>query len=284
MNDPLGFLVDLLKLRQLDDGVFEGPHPEGERQRTFGGQIAAQALIAAGKTVSQGRVHSLHSYFLRPGDSSAPTTFEVDRIRDGRSFTTRRVVAYQHGKAIYNQQTSFHVDEAGPDHQFTIPDAPAPESLEPLEDRVMAEFGYVESFAAMPQPIDQRYIGALPWSAERPSVPTQRLWIRTKGTLSDDPLLHAAVITYASDMNLFDTILGPTDLRWGDNRFMGASLDHCMWFHRPVRADDWLLYDMDSPTAHGGRGLARGFLYARDGSLAVSMVQEGLIRPLEEPQ
>ena len=284
MTDPLGFLVDLLNLRALDDGLFEGPHPEGERQRTFGGQIAALAQVAAGRTVDQGHVHSLHSYFLRPGDSSAPTTFEVDRIRDGRSFTTRRVVAYQHGKAIYNQQTSFHVDEVGPEHQFTMPEAPDPDTLAPLEERVMAEFGYVESFAALPQPIDQRYVGALPWSAERPPVPTQRLWIRAKGTLADDPLLHAAVITYASDMNLFDTILGPTDLRWGDNRFMGASLDHCMWFHRPVRADDWLLYDMDSPTAHGGRGLARGFLYARDGSLAVSMVQEGLIRPVEEPR
>ncbi len=280
MTGALDFLVNLLNLRQLDESVFEGAHPEGERQRTFGGQIAAQALVAAGRTVSRGRVHSLHSYFLRPGDSSAPTTFEVDLIRDGRSYTTRRVVAFQHGRAIYNQQTSFHVDEAGPEHQFTIPEVADPDSLPTLEERVRDEIGDLAFFSDLPQPIDLRYVDGLPWTGSRTRSPYQRAWLRARGVLPDDQLLHAAVVTYASDLALFDTILGPHDLSWADGQVMGVSLDHCMWFHRPVRADAWLLYDMDSPVAYGGRGLARGFLYDQAGALVVSMVQEGLVRLL----
>ncbi len=278
MDDALDFLLRLLDVRQIDTTLFEGPHPQGQRQRTFGGQIAAQALVAAGRTVSRGRVHSLHSYFLRPGDSSAPTTFAVDLLRDGRSFTTRRVVAYQHGQAIYNQQTSFHVDEPGPEHQFTMPDVADPETLPTLEDRIRDEIGYVSFFSDTPQPIDLRYLDALPWTGTRSPSPYQRAWLRARGVLPDDGLLHAAVITYASDLALFDTILGPHDITWSDGNFMGVSLDHCMWFHRPARPDQWLLYDMDSPVAYGGRGLARGFLYDQAGTLVVSMVQEGLVR------
>ncbi len=280
MSLALDFLVDLLDLEDIEVNIFRGKHPDGERQRTFGGQVAAQALMAAGRTVDRGRVHSLHSYFLRPGDSSAPTLYEVDRIRDGRSFATRRVVAIQHGRAIYNMQASFHEDEAGVEHQIAMPDVPAPESILPTQQRIHSEFGYAVEWPALPHPIEQRYIGELPWSAQRSRDPRERLWIRADGELADDPLLHACIVTYASDMNPFDAILAPHDVRWDDGTFMGASLDHCMWFHHDLRADEWMLYDMDSPIAHGGRGLARGSLFSRDGQLKVSLVQEGLTRRL----
>jgi len=280
MSLALDFLVDLLDLEAIEVNIFRGKHPEGNRQRTFGGQVAAQALMAAGRTVDNGRVHSLHSYFLRPGDSSAPTLYEVDRIRDGKSFATRRVVAIQHGQAIFNMQASFHADEVSLEHQVTMPDVPPPESVLPVHQRVHSEFGYVDDWNRLPHPIEQRYVGELPWDPAHSREPRQQLWIRADGELADDPLLHACVVTYASDMNPFDAMLAPHDVRWDDGTFMGASLDHCMWFHHDLRADEWLLYDMDSPVAHGGRGLARGFLFSRDGELKVSMVQEGLMRLL----
>jgi acyl-CoA thioesterase-2 len=283
MSLALDFLVDLLDLEDIEVNIFRGKHPQGERQRTFGGQVAAQALMAAGRTVDSGRVHSLHSYFLRPGDSSAPTLYEVDRIRDGRSFRTRRVVAIQHGQAIYNMQASFHDDEVGFEHQVAMPDVPAPESILPVHQLVHTEFGYVDDWNQLPHPIDQRYIGQLPWSPERSRDTRRQMWMRADGDLPDDPLLHACVVTYASDMNPFDAILAPHDVRWDDGSFMGASLDHCMWFHHDLRADEWLLYDVDSPIAHGGRGLARGFLFSADGQLKVSVVQEGLTRLLTPP-
>jgi acyl-CoA thioesterase-2 len=278
MSEALEFLVRLLDLETIEVNTYRGQHPEQERQRTFGGQVAAQALMAAGRTVEHGRVHSLHSYFLRPGDPRIPILYEVDRIRDGRSFTTRRVVAIQHGRAIYNMQASFHVDEVSLEHQFEMPDVPGPETIAPLYERVQKEFGDIDEWFKRQLPIDQRFLGELPWSPLRNKEPRQRIWIKADGTLPEDPLLHACVVTYASDMSLFDAILAPHSIRWDDGTFMGASLDHCMWFHREVRADDWLLYDTDSPIAHGGRGLARGFLFNRQGQLMVSMVQEGLTR------
>ena len=278
MTTALDFLVNLLDVETIEVNTYRGQHPAEERQRTFGGQVAAQALMAAGRTIDRGRVHSLHSYFLRPGDPKIPILYEVDRIRDGRSFSTRRVVAIQHGRAIYNMQASFHTDEESWEHQFEMPAAPDPESLLSLYEHAQLSDARNDEWFSRPHPIDQRYIGALPWSPERSLEPRQQIWIRADGTLPDDPLLHACVITYASDMSLFDTILAPHELRWDDPTFMGASLDHCMWFHRPARADEWLLYDTDSPIAHGGRGLARGFLFTRSGQLAVSMVQEGLTR------
>jgi acyl-CoA thioesterase-2 len=289
VSEALDFLVKLLDIEPIEMNIFRGVSPDENRQRVFGGQVAAQALMAAGRTVAQGRVHSLHAYFLRPGDPTVPILYEVDRIRDGRSFCTRRVVAIQHGRAIFNLATSFHVDEEGPlEHQFPMPDAPDPESLptmlerlEPLRDRLSEWF-------ARPHPIDQRHIGALPWAGPTGAEPVQRLWIRADGTLPNDPLLHSCIATYASDMSLFDTMLAPHEVHWDDADFMGASLDHCMWFHRPFRVDEWLLYDMDSPSAYGARGIARGFLYTRDGQLAVSMVQEGLMRvvshAMEKPE
>jgi acyl-CoA thioesterase-2 len=280
VSEALDFLVHLLDLETIEVNIFRGTQPNEERQRVFGGQVAAQALMAAGRTVDQGRVHSLHSYFLRPGDPKVPILYEVDRIRDGKSFSTRRVVAIQHGRAIYNMQASFHIEEDGLDHQIVAPEVEQPEDIPTLFDRIKAtgnDAGIDEWFKRQ-HPIDQRFIGELPWSPTRPKEPTKQVWIKADGTLADDPLLHACVVTYASDMSLFDAILGPHDVRWDDGTFMGASIDHCMWFHREVKADEWLLYDMDSPIAHGARGLARGFLFNRDGQLCVSMVQEGLTR------
>jgi acyl-CoA thioesterase II len=278
MSEALSLLVDLLDLERIEVNTFRGRHPVEERQRTFGGQVAAQALMAAGRTVDVGAVHSLHSYFLRPGDPSIPILYEVDRIRDGRSFTTRRVVAIQHGRAIYNMQASFHVDEDSIEHQFEMPSVPRPETIGRLADRIQDEAGNFDEWFKRPHPIDQRFVGELPWSANRSREPRQRLWIKADGELPVDPLLHACVITYASDMSLLDSVLAPHSIRWDNGTFMGASLDHCMWFHREVHADQWLLYDTDSPIAHGGRGLARGFLWSEDGQLMTSMVQEGLTR------
>jgi len=281
MSEALDSLVDLLDLETIEVNTYRGRHPEEERQRTFGGQVAAQALMAAGRTVDVGRVHSLHSYFLRPGNPKVPILYEVDRIRDGRSFTTRRVVAIQQGRAIYNMQASFHTDEVSIEHQFPMPEVPGPETIEPLSVRVQNEFGDIDEWFKRNHPIDQRFIGELPWSPHRNREPRQRLWIKADGALPDDPLLHACVVTYASDMSLFDAILAPHSVRWDDGTFMGASLDHCMWFHRELQADEWLLYDTDSPIAHGGRGLARGFLFNQAGQLMVSMVQEGLTRVID---
>jgi acyl-CoA thioesterase-2 len=284
VGEALDSLVAILDIEPIEVNIFRGVGPDERRLRIFGGQVAAQSLMAAGRTVERGRVHSLHAYFLRPGDPNTPILYEVDRIRDGRSFTTRRVVAIQHGEAIFNLATSFHVDEEGAlVHQMPMPDVEPPEQLEPLSERLEPFRDQLADWFARPHPIDQRHVGELPWVAHESREPVQRLWIRADGKLSDDPLLHACVAVYASDMSLFDTMLAPHDVRWEGAEFMGASLDHCMWFHRPFRADEWLLYDMDSPNAYGARGLARGFLFARDGTLAMSVVQEGLMRFIVRP-
>ncbi len=190
----------------------------------------AQALMAAGRTVEHGRVHSLHSYFLRPGDTTTPILYEVDRIRDGKSFSTRRVVAIQHGRAIYNMQASFHSDEQSIEHQVEMPAVPAPETIKRISERLADDFGVVDEWFQRQHPIDQRYIGELPWDPNRSKEPVQRIWIRADGKLPDDPLLHACVVTYASDMSLFDSIIKPHSISWDEGTFMGASLDHCMWF------------------------------------------------------
>jgi acyl-CoA thioesterase II len=281
MSEALEFLVDLLDLETIEVNTYRGKHPNEERQRTFGGQVAAQALMAAGRTVENATVHSLHSYFLRPGDTSIPILYEVDRIRDGKSFYTRRVVAIQHGQAIYNMQASFHNEEVSFEHQFPMPAVPEPESIKPLAERLMDEFGSTDEWFKRQHPIDQRFIGEIPWSSKHNKEPHQQLWIRADGDLPNDPLLHACVIAYASDMSLFDAILAPHSKRWDDDEFIAASLDHCMWFHRNVLADEWSLFDIDSPIAHGGRGLARGFIYNQAGDLCVSMVQEMLARVID---
>lgn len=281
MTDALDQLVDLLDLEPIEVNIFRGKNIDETRQRVFGGQVAAQSLVAAGKTVTRGRVHSLHSYFLRPGDPTIPILYEVDRIRDGRSFTTRRVVAIQHGRAIFNLQCSFHIDEPeGLVHQDVMPEVPQPDELPTIVERLEPYRDQLPEWFAedRPRPIDQRFIGEIPWFRSAAREARQRLWVRADGELPDDPTLHAAVVAYASDMSLFESILMPHRIRWEDDAFMGASLDHCMWFHRPLRADRWLLFDQESPSAYGARGLARGLMFDQDGRLVVSLVQEGLVR------
>ncbi|NEA21651.1 acyl-CoA thioesterase II [Actinomadura bangladeshensis] len=283
MKESLKALLDLLDLEQIENDIFRGRSPEERRQRVFGGQVAGQALVAAGRTVPANRpVHSLHAYFIRPGDPLVPIVYTVDRVRDGRSFTTRRVMAVQHGKAIFTLSASFQIAEDGPFHQAAMPDAPAPETLPDSLERLTPIFGEVgaREFATR-RPFDIRHATPLTWEAAKdPSLatPESKVWLKVDGDLPDDPLLHVCLMTYASDMTLLDTVLLNHGLAWGDKRTMGASLDHAMWFHRPFRADDWLLYYQDTPFAGGARGLARGQVFTRSGELVVSVMQEGLVR------
>jgi acyl-CoA thioesterase II len=281
MGEALDRLIDLLDLEQIEVNIFRGRSPDERRQRVFGGQVAGQALVAAGRTVPADRpVHSLHAYFIRPGDPSVPLVYTVDRVRDGRSFTTRRVSVIQHGRTIFTLSASFHHSEPGLEHADPMPDAPQPELVERNSDRLARLLGEVR--APLPgNPFDLRSVGPLSVEAERdPSLRTTRslVWLRVDGELPDDPLLHVCLMTYASDMTLLDTVLLGHGVSWLDGRTTGASLDHAMWFHRPFRADRWLLYAQESPVAHGGRGLARGEVFNTEGKLVVSVVQEGLIR------
>ena len=281
MTEALDELVQLLDLEEIEVNVFRGNSPDENRQRVFGGQVAGQALVAAGRTVERGRVHSLHAYFLRPGDPTIPILYEVDRIRDGKSFTTRRVVAIQHGRAIFNLAASFHVDEPGLEHQAEMPETPDPLSLPTFKERMAPYAEQMGDWYHRPRPIDTRFLSD-PWrGAPVGTKPCQRVWMRADGDLPDDPLLHACVVAYASDMTLLDSVLLPHGVSWSTTNLMMASLDHAMWFHRSFRADEWLLYDQESPAAHGARGLARGSIFTRDGTLAVSVVQEGLVRVLD---
>jgi len=280
MTAALDDLVKLLDLEPIEVNIFRGLSPDESRQRVFGGQVAGQALVAAARTVADDRqVHSLHGYFLRPGDPAVPILYEVDRIRDGRSFTTRRVVGIQHGRAIFNLQASFHVQESGLDHQLPMPDGPDPESLPDFKSRLERYRDMLGEWYERPRPIDTRYVEGDPIGRRhRTPQPRQRVWMRADGELPDDPVLHACVVTYASDMTLLDTTLLPHGVGWADDSVQMASLDHAMWFHRPFRADEWLLYDQITPSTFGSRGLASGSIFTRDGRLVVSVMQEGLIR------
>src|SRR3954468_2340675 len=283
MSAPLDELVELLDLEKIEENLFRGCQPDEDRQRVFGGQVAGQALVAATRTVEPDRhVHSLHAYFLRPGDPSIPILYDVDRIRDGRSFTTRRVVGIQHGKAIFNLQASFQAREEGLDFTVTAPpDTPSPETLPTFKERYAPFAEQMGPWYHRPRPIDMRYVDAPLPDSPAPSSPqiAQRVWMRADRTLPDDETLHACIVTYASDMTLLDTTLLPHRLRWSEeNDIQMASLDHAMWFHRPFRADEWLLYAQDTPSTSSSRGLAHGHIFRPDGALAISVVQEGLIR------
>ncbi len=273
-------LVNLLDLEAIEVNLFRGVSPDENRQRVFGGQVAGQALVAATRTVPPDRhVHSLHAYFLRPGDPNVPILYEVDRIRDGRSFTTRRVVAIQHGKAIFNLQTSFHVAESGLDYQVPMPlNVPAAETLPDFKTRMAPFKDRMGEMYDRPRPIDLRHLGTDPFSRNGQTALDQQVWLRADGTLPDDPTLHACIVTYASDMTLLDTTILPFGLSWETPGMQMASLDHAMWFHRPFRADDWLLYDQRPISTGGARGLAGGNIFTTAGALAITVVQEGLVR------
>ncbi|MHB9861560.1 acyl-CoA thioesterase [Streptomyces sp. YIM S03343] len=285
MSEALQDLLDLLDLEQIEENIFRGQSRSAVVPRVFGGQVAAQALVAAGRTVPADRpAHSLHAYFLRPGDPGAPIVYTVDRLRDGRSFTTRRVVAVQHGKPIFGLSASFQTYEEGLDHQAPVPPAPDPETLPTSHERLR---GYrhlapevVERFLQAREAVDLRYVDEPPYGRfGEPREPHSQVWFRTSGKLADDPLLHIVLATYVSDMTLLDSVLLAHGRGgWAVGDVVGASLDHAMWFHRPFRADEWLLYDQESPSAHGGRGLGQARIYTQDGRLAVSVIQEGVVR------
>ena len=281
MSKALDALLDLLDLEQIELDIFRGRSPDERRQRVFGGQVAGQALVAAGRTVPPDRpVHSLHAYFIRPGDPTVPIIYTVDRTRDGQSFTTRRVAAIQHGQTIFTLSASFHHAEPGPEHADPMPEAPPPDEVEPNSDR-WGKFLGEDHPRVSDNPFDLRSVGPLSVEAEHdPSLRTTRslVWLRVNGDLPDDPLLHVCLMTYASDMTLLDSVLLGHGLSWVDGRTTGASLDHAMWFHRTFRADRWLLYAQDSPVAYGARGLAHGQVFTAEGQLVVSVMQEGLIR------
>jgi acyl-CoA thioesterase II len=288
MSQTLAGVVALLDLEQIEVNIFRGRSPANERrQRVFGGQVAGQALVAAGRTVPADRpVHSMHAYFIRPGDPSVPLVYLVERVRDGRSFTTRRVSGVQHGKTIFTLSASFQHPEPGASHAMPMPAVPPPESVTPTAERMRELFGPQAHDFFRDNPIDIRHIGPLTFEAEHDSslrATSNLVWLRADGELPDDPLLHVCLMTYASDMTLLDAVLLAHGFSWADGRTTGASLDHAMWFHRPFRADRWLLYVQDSPVTAGARGLARGELFTQQGELVVSVVQEGLIRSQARP-
>ncbi|MFS8521908.1 MAG: acyl-CoA thioesterase II [Micromonosporaceae bacterium] len=275
-------LLEVLDLTQLDEMTFRGVSMSAGPMRVFGGQVAGQALVAAGRTVDpQRQVHSLHGYFVRPGDASEPIRYVVENIRDGRSFSVRRCTAEQHGKAIFFMSASFHRHEEGLDHHAPPPrDVPPPEDLPTMADRMARYPERYEMWSSVPRPIDVRYVGEPGWvpAGERPAEPRQRVWMRIDGKLPDDPLLHACLLAYASDLTLLDAVLAVHGEVWGPGGVIGASLDHALWFHRPFRADEWFLYDCWSPSASGARGLAAGRMITRDGRYIATAVQEGLLR------
>jgi acyl-CoA thioesterase-2 len=280
---PIEELLALLDLEPLEVNIYRGLNRDVGTGRVFGGQVMAQALVAARRTVDEPReAHSLHGYFILPGDLSAPIVYFVDRLRDGGSFTTRRVTAIQHGRAIFNLSASFHVAEDGREHQAPMPEVPDPDTLAPELTliREMAERipESLRPVLTQDRPIDFRPVAPVDPFRPEQRRPERRVWLRALGELPDDPLAHQAVLAYASDHGLLPTALLPHGIAFRSPGLQMASLDHALWFHRPFRADEWLLYVMDSPTAAGARGFTRGAVYTREGSLVASVAQEGLIR------
>jgi acyl-CoA thioesterase-2 len=293
VQKSLDNLIALLDLEELEVNTFRGRCTEGW-QRVFGGQVLGQALVAAGRTVDEGVAHSFHAYFLRPGDSTIPILYDVDRTRDGRSFTTRRVTAIQHGQAIFHLEASFQRAESGPEHQDEMPDVPDPDSLPSWRERMAPLASRTELiekptartpdrlkyWLARDRPIDIRHITEFDPIAPEKLPARLQVWVRADGRLPDSTLLHQCIVAFASDMTLLEAAALPHGIAWADGAYMVASLDHAIWFHRAFRADDWLLYDQQSPSAAGARGFSTGRMFDRDGRLVVSVVQEGLIRPI----
>jgi acyl-CoA thioesterase-2 len=281
-SQPLS-LLPLLTVEKVEANFYRGiATPQGSG-RSFGGQVIAQALMSAALTVDPSRlVHSMHGYFIRAGDATQPVLFQVERDRDGGSFTTRRVVAIQHGHPILNLAASFHVAEPGLSHQDPMPDVAPPEDLEP-EDQLVTRMADHLSAAhlarlRMPRPVEMRPTALRPPFSRSPRDPVQHLWIRARGPLGDDPVMHRAALAYISDYGLLGTSVLPYGRAYGDADMQFASLDHAVWFHDELRMDEWMLYSMDSPWAGGARGFNRGRLFRRDGTLVANVAQEGLVR------
>jgi acyl-CoA thioesterase-2 len=281
-STALSRLLSLLDLAKTGDNSFEGLSPAEPVQRVFGGQVLAQALVAASRTVGSGRqCHSLHAYFLRPGDPSVPIAYDVERSRDGASFSARRVVASQKGPPIFTLASSFQRAESGFEHQAQMPLVPPPESLEDDQDVLLRDphlSAPMHSWVLRERPFETRSVLGRGLGDRPARAALDHIWLKTRGPLPDDPAIHHALLAFVSDMFLLDTALLPH----GKSIFSDvqvASLDHAMWFHRDFRADDWLLYAQDSPSASGARGFNRGSIYTRDGILVASVAQEGLIRP-----
>lgn len=279
-------LIDRLSLEEIDTDLYRGENEPNRLGRIFGGQVAAQALQSAGRTVEGGLLaHSLHGYFLRAGDPEHPVIYSVDRIRDGRSFTTRRVVAQQHGKAIFNMSASFHIQEPGVEHSMEMPEAREPETIPTWNDRIIklwrkASPELQKQWKPSPRPLDMREIDLPIYLGGKPKKGPNLVWFRTPAPLSDDLFLHQCILTYATDFSLIDSMLKQHGMKGPMGSYMTASLDHAIWFHKPLRVDDWLLYVQDSPMAGGARGFARGSIFTRNGDLVASSAQEGLIRPV----
>jgi acyl-CoA thioesterase-2 len=294
VQKSLDNLIALLDLEELEVDTFRGHCTEGW-QRVFGGQVLGQALVAAGRTVDEGVAHSCHAYFLRPGDATIPILYAVDRTRDGRTFATRRVTAIQRDRAIFHLEASFQRAESGPEHQDEMPDAPDPETLPTWQERMAPVASQPELIAkltarspdrvkywlARDRPIDIRHITEFDPIAPEKLPARLQVWVRADGQLPDSTLLHQCIAAFASDMTLLKAAALPHGIAWSDGAHMVATLDHAMWFHGAFRADDWLLYDQQSPAAGGARGFCTGRLFTRDGRLVVSVVQEGLIRPIK---
>jgi acyl-CoA thioesterase-2 len=278
MATDISSLISVLELEQLEVNLFRGYSPQNNWKRVFGGQVVGQALVAAAKTVEDRLAHSLHCYFLLGGDPKVPIIFDVDRIRDGGSFTTRRVVAIQKGHAIFSMGVSFHKEETGFSHQFTMPETPDPETLpseEEMRDKVPDP---IRRLFMMDRPVELRPVNLDRYALTGKADPIQKIWFRTKGSLPDDKKLHQCALAYASDFTLLHAALVQHGRPPFDPSLMMASLDHAVWFHRDFRADEWLLYVQDSPSAEGARALCRGSIFDRKGVLVASVAQEGLIR------
>lgn len=288
MSTGVTSLLERLDLERLDRDLFRGFSPDDGRPQVFGGQVAAQALVAAVRTVApdpeRPRVaHSLHAYFLRPGNPKIPIVYDVDRIRDGRSFATRRVVAIQDGEAIFNLSTSFQVDQDGPTHQIEMPEVPPPEQVPSNDERIAKAIEQdrhplFQFLQQLERPIDLRDTDPMDPSAPTRKPGPHHVWFKTRSDMPEDPLLHQCVLTYASDFYLVEGGLREHGLTWMDPTLKVASLDHALWFHRPFRADEWLLYTVESPSTSGARGLNIGHVFSRDGVLVATAVQEGLMR------
>lgn len=282
MSAALDQLLSILDLEPLEHNLYRGLSPQVGWQRVFGGQVIGQALVAANRTVEGRKAHSLHAYFLRAGDPAVPIIYEVDRIRDGGSFSTRRVVAIQHGHAIFSMAASFHKEEDGLEHQMPMPDVPPPEDL-PSEAELKEELigrvpEPVKAYWQHERPIEIRPVDISRYFSRDQNDPSQLVWIKATGTLGDNLALHQCILAYASDFTLLDTALIAHGRFVFDPNLMLASLDHAVWFHEPFRADEWLLYAQDSPSSGAARAFCRGTLFTRDGRLVASTAQEGLVR------